>query len=120
MKGECILYPNRPYFNPRPSVYNPTNVYYQSYQTTVQPYWLQQSQPQTLQPPSFYNPYPTPYPKPTNFAPIQQKGIHSMMNSFKKTDGNLDFNKMVDTAGQLMGTMNQLSSLFKGVTSIFK
>jgi hypothetical protein len=42
------------------------------------------------------------------------------MNSFKNKDGNLDLNKMFDTAGQVMNTMNQMGSLFKGMTQMFK
>lgn len=97
--------------------YYPSAVSYQPLQQQVQPYWLQQNHmPNQM----VYNPYPTPYPKASSFTPPQTSGMSSVMNSFKKTDGNLDFNKMVDTAGQLMGTMNQLSSLFKGVTSFIK
>jgi len=68
----------------------------------------------------YTTPYPTPYPKPTPFISPPQPGIQSIMNSFKKPDGNFDFNKMMDTAGQLMSTMNQMSSLFKGVSQFFK
>jgi hypothetical protein len=32
----------------------------------------------------------------------------------------MDFNKVMDTAGQMMGAVNQMSSLVKGVTSMFK
>lgn len=64
-------------------------------------------------------PYMHPYPKPgmSNRPPA---GVNSIMNSFKKQDGNLDFNKMIDTAGQMMNAVNQVSGLVKGLGGIFK
>ncbi|MEI5907236.1 YppG family protein [Bacillus spongiae] len=73
--------------------------------------------------------YPTPRPRPQGFAnpypkgsfaiKNQQGGVNSIMNSFKGKDGSLDLNKMVNTAGQMMGAMNQVSALVKGFGSIF-
>ncbi|KPN15372.1 spore coat protein [Bacillus australimaris] len=61
------------------------------------------------------NPYPLP--RPQKQQPSQFK---SVLSQFKKTNGQYDFNKMFDTAGQMMSTMNQVGSLAKGFTSIFK
>jgi hypothetical protein len=67
------------------------------------------------------NPYPTPYPKPMPYLKQQQpSGFQNIISQFKKTDGQLDFNKMMDTAGQMMNAVNQMGGLFKGVTSMFK
>ncbi|MBD1381659.1 YppG family protein [Bacillus sp. IB182487] len=66
------------------------------------------------------SPYPNPYPRPTPFVPPQQSGMQTIMSQFKKHDGQYDINKMMDTAGQMMSAMNQMGSLVKGVTSIFK
>lgn len=66
-----------------------------------------------MQPPM--NPYPLP--RPQKQQPSQFK---SVLSQFKKTNGQYDFNKMFDTAGQMMSTMNQVGSLAKGFTSIFK
>lgn len=67
------------------------------------------------------NPYPYmhPYPKPSlvNRPP---SGVNSIMNSFKTQDGNLDLNKMLDTAGQMMNAVTQVSGLVKGLGGIFK
>ncbi|MDQ0228799.1 YppG family protein [Metabacillus malikii] len=64
-------------------------------------------------------PYMSPYPKPAPFikpaSPVQ-----SLLSQFKKSDGQVDFNKMIDTAGQMMNAVNQMGGLFKGVTSLFK
>jgi hypothetical protein len=62
-----------------------------------------------------YNPYPQ-----NAFMPKQPSGMQSIMNSFKSQDGNLDINKMVDTAGQMMNAVTQVSSLVKGLGGMFK
>lgn len=60
-----------------------------------------------------------PYPK---LQSIQKPtgGLHSVMNSFKGQDGSIDFNKMVNTAGNMMNAVTQVSSVVKGFSSIFK
>jgi len=60
-----------------------------------------------------------PYPK-QSFIPKQPSGVQSIMNSFKAQDGSLDLNKMVDTAGQMMSAVTQVSSMVKGIGGIFK
>ncbi|MGV2938483.1 YppG family protein [Mesobacillus sp. LC4] len=62
-----------------------------------------------------FNPYPQ-----YAFMPKQSSGLQSIMNSFKSQDGNLDVNKMVDTAGQMMNAVTQVSSLVKGLGGMFK
>ncbi|MFS0657171.1 YppG family protein [Bacillus sp. 179-C3.3 HS] len=78
------------------------------------------NQPQMLQPGMMpvqqpMNPYPLP--RPQKQQPSQFK---SVLSQFKKSNGQYDFNKMFDTAGQMMSAMNQVGSLAKGFTSIFK
>lgn len=67
------------------------------------------------------NGYPimNPYPK-NNLLAKQPNGMQSFMNSFKSQDGSIDFNKMINTAGQMMNAVNQVSSLVKGVGGMFK
>ncbi|MED4462833.1 YppG family protein [Metabacillus fastidiosus] len=65
-------------------------------------------------------PYANPYPKRPHVAKQQPSGIQTVMSQFKKKDGQYDINKMMDTAGQVMSAANQMGSLFKGVTSMFK
>jgi hypothetical protein len=62
-----------------------------------------------------FNPYPQ-----YAFMPKQSSGLQSIMNSFKSQDGNLDVNKMVDTAGQMVNAVTQVSSLVKGLGGMFK
>ncbi|RSD26537.1 YppG family protein [Mesobacillus subterraneus] len=62
-----------------------------------------------------FNPYPQ-----YAFMPKQPSGMQSIMNSFKGQDGSLDVNKMVDTAGQMMNAVTQVSSLVKGLGGMFK
>lgn len=67
------------------------------------------------------NGYPimNPYPK-QNGLLKQPGGIQSIMNSFKSQDGTVDVNKMVNTAGQMVNAVSQVSSLVKGLGGIFK
>ncbi len=65
------------------------------------------------------NPYQNPYPK-QSFIQKKPSGVQSIMNSFKGQDGSLDFNKMMDTAGQMMNAVNQVSTMVKGVGGMFK
>ncbi len=65
-------------------------------------------------------PFPTPYPKPTPYMKQQPSGFQTVISQFKKSDGQLDFDKMMNTAGQMMNAVNQMGGLFKGVTSMFK
>jgi hypothetical protein len=61
-----------------------------------------------------------PYPKANLNVKSQSGGMNSIMNSFKSQDGSIDFNKMVNTAGQMMNAVNQVSSMVKGLGGIFK
>lgn len=67
------------------------------------------------------NPYPYmhPYPK-ASFLMKQPQGMKSVLNSFKSQDGSLDINKMVDTAGQMMNAVTQVSSVVKGLSGMLK
>ncbi|MGG3469608.1 YppG family protein [Neobacillus pocheonensis] len=67
------------------------------------------------------NGYPmmNPYPK-QGTIPKQPGSMQSFMNSFKSQDGSVDFNKMMNTAGQMMNAVNQVSSLVKGFGGFFK
>jgi hypothetical protein len=127
--------PQNPYY---PGGIQPVNQNYpQGYMQQQQPYspppyqqkdsqFLFQNplQPQEEMYPNQYphmNGYPNmnPYPK-QNMMPKQPGGMQSFMNSFKSQDGSVDFNKMMNTAGQMMTAVNQVSSLVKGLGGIFK
>lgn len=92
--------------------------YQQPYQNTYQPLFGNGSNEQMNNP--FMNTYTTPYPKQPPFTKQQPSGFQTVISQFKKSDGQLDINKMMDTAGQMMSAVNQMGGLFKGVTSIFK
>lgn len=66
------------------------------------------------QPPPVPNQQPGYFPKP----PSGQLGM--ILNSFKSQSGTLDINKMVDTAGQMMNALTQLSNMAKGIGGLFK
>ena len=121
-----------------PQQYQP---YGQNYQTgfgaqpipnSIQPYPQKDSQflfQNPLQPqddiaPNQYMPmnvYPAmnPYPK-QNVIPKQPGGVQTFINSFKGQDGSVDFNKMMNTAGQMVNAVSQVSSLVKGFGGFFK
>jgi hypothetical protein len=65
--------------------------------------------------PMNYNPYPRP-----NMIPKPNGGIGNIMSSFKGQDGNFDLNKMMNTAGQMMNAVSQVSSMIKGLGGMFK
>ncbi|WP_249310208.1 YppG family protein [Bacillus sp. FJAT-49736] len=67
-----------------------------------------------------YKPYTNPYPKSHFNTKPPGTGMNSIMNSFKSQDGSIDFNKMVNTAGQMMSAVNQVSTMIKGIGGIFK
>ncbi|MGE6260263.1 YppG family protein [Heyndrickxia sporothermodurans] len=70
--------------------------------------------------PNMQNQFSNPYPNGNHNIKPPQGGMSSLMNSFKSQDGSLDFNKMVNTAGQMMNAVNQVSSMVKGLGGLFK
>ncbi|BCB04488.1 YppG family protein [Bacillus sp. KH172YL63] len=64
--------------------------------------------------------YANPYPKASFLTKPSSGGVSNFMNSFKSQDGSLDYSKMMNTTGQMMGAINQVSSLVKGLGGIFK
>ncbi|MEH6941600.1 YppG family protein [Bacillus sp. JJ722] len=64
--------------------------------------------------------YPNPYPKQAFMQKQQPSGFQSVMNQFKTQDGSMDINKMMNTAGQMMGTVSQVQNMFKGLGGFFK
>ena len=131
------LYPQQnPYY---PQQYQPLNQGYNSYVQQPAPYGAQpymqkdsqflfqnplQPQEETFAHQNQFAPingFPNmnPYPKP-NLMLKQPGGMQSLMNSFKSQDGSIDFNKMINTAGQMMNAVNQVTSLVKGLGGMFK
>ncbi|KUP08021.1 hypothetical protein Q73_07935 [Bacillus coahuilensis m2-6] len=74
-------------------------------------YFPKQVQTQNL--PAYQNPYPK-----GSFLMDKGKG-NTIMNSFKNQEGQFDFNKVMNTTGQLMGAVNQMSAVVKGIGSMF-
>ncbi|MDQ0213651.1 hypothetical protein J2S13_000045 [Oikeobacillus pervagus] len=69
-----------------------------------------------MSPGPYYHPYP-------NGAPPQSPpigGMNTFMNSFKNKDGTIDYNKMINTAGQMINVVNQVSGMVKGFGGLFK
>ncbi len=133
-----IPYPGDPYQAPpmqnpiqNPSQFSGPNGY-SPYQMTPEMNPYPKQQPNPFQNPlyqqdeDFYPVQPPmmnithPYPKSSFLQKNQGNNISSVLNQFKNQEGSIDFNKMMDTTGQMLNTMNQVSNLVKGVGSIFK
>jgi len=103
-------------FNPS-TIYNPQGnefpIQQQLFQNPLQPV----KQNELL---NSYKPYSNPYPKSNYNVKPQNGGMNSIMNSFKSQDGSIDFNKMVNTAGQMMNAVTQVSTMVKGLGGLFK
>ncbi|MBR7880178.1 MULTISPECIES: YppG family protein [Bacillus amyloliquefaciens group] len=112
----------QPLQQPPPPPYHQQGQYPQQFYPNQEYGHMQQSfapsPPQAAMPggqPGFVNPYPVP--RPNQQQSSQFSGI---LSQFKKTNGQFDFNKMIDTTGQMVSAVNQVGSLVKGFTSIFK
>jgi hypothetical protein len=66
------------------------------------------------------SPYPTPYPKPSPLLKPPAPAIQSLMAQFKTSDGTYDINKMMNTVGQMINTVNQANGVLKGLINTFK
>lgn len=64
--------------------------------------------------------FPSPYPNQSFMQKSQPSGFKSIMNQFKTQDGTVDVTKMMNTAGQMMGTVSQMQNVFKGIGGFFK
>ncbi|WP_027408529.1 YppG family protein [Anoxybacteroides tepidamans] len=64
--------------------------------------------------------YSTPYPKPNPVLAPPPSGIQSIMAQFKSSDGTYDINKMMNTMGQMINTVNQVGGVLKGLVGAFK
>ena len=57
------------------------------------------------------------------YAPTPKKQppqlMSNVLNSFKSENGQYDFNKMVNTTGQLVNIVSQVSNVAKGIGSFF-
>jgi hypothetical protein len=115
-------YPHQ-YMVPSPSSFYPYTpgrpVWYHSQMQQGFPYYQGQGFNPMWQK-SIFSPYPTPYPKPNSPIKPQAPGLQSIMSQFKTPDGTFDINKMMNTMGQMVNAVNQVSSLIKGLSKTFK
>ncbi|MGN1402475.1 MAG: YppG family protein [Bacillus sp. (in: firmicutes)] len=119
------------YFAPQQGPASPPYMYPHHMQT--QPHSPMPNYPQTngdfslfsnpLQPnknQAMFQKYPNPYPKQGNMQKPKSSGFQSIMNQFKTQDGSVDVTKMMNTAGQMVGTVNQVQTMVKGLGGLFK
>lgn len=64
--------------------------------------------------------YPNAYPRPPQIPKPPNGGFNTVLNSFKTQTGSLDINKMVNTAGQVVNAITQVSNMAKGLGGFFK
>ena len=93
---------------------------YQQPQTSAQPFnpFDNPLQPQVKRPPQ--QQFANPYPKQQFMQKAQPSGFQSVLNQFKTQDGSVDVTKMMNTAGQMVNTFSQMTSVVKGVGGLFK
>jgi hypothetical protein len=103
------MYPFEPYQAPQVNYYQPFQISQMNSPMFYPP-----------QPQAAWNPY-TPYPtmNKQNYKKQQQGQFSSVVSQFKTADGNYDINKMMNTAGQMMNAMNQVTGLVKQVGGFF-
>ncbi|WP_409288894.1 YppG family protein [Peribacillus sp. SCS-37] len=135
-QGTAGYYPVNPYqgFSYHQGAHMQTNPYqsqYQGYVPQQMPYGqypqsnpfenpLKPQQGNSYGPNKQMHPGANPYPSQNFMQKQQSSGFSSIMNQFKTQDGSFDINKMMSTAGQMMNTMNQVSSIVKGFGGLFK
>jgi hypothetical protein len=107
-------YQQQPIFQPSVNKPYSQTIFQNPLHSPEEPYPQKQ---QTIQPNSY--PYMNPYPK-GSFMTKPPSGMKNVLNSFKSQDGSFDINKMVDTAGQMMNAVSQVSSVVKGFGGMFK
>ena len=96
----------------------PQSMWYSFQAPQVYPYFQGNIYNSTL--PQEMFPYPTPYPRPYPMLNTKSPGVQTILSQFKTADGNIDINKMMNTMGQVVNAVNQVSSLVKGLSQTFK
>lgn len=124
---------NRNVHYPYQQEYYPNEYYQQMHHHSAYQYpYMQQENPFQVQqqPLAFYPPNrpqsqplggmgPT-YPYPTQKQAKAKKSVQpNIMSQFKASDGNYDINKMLNTAGTMVNTMNQITGMVKQVGGFF-
>ncbi|WP_457982077.1 YppG family protein [Bacillus paralicheniformis] len=122
-----VYHPVQPYYSQETVPYaHPAQrpqAYQQPIEQNVDPFSVyHQPVQQQMQPPlppfqAFPYQHPYPSPRPNLHQPSQ---FQSFLSQFKKKNGQFDFSKMMDTAGQMVSTVNQVGALAKGFMGFFK
>ncbi|AGT32474.1 hypothetical protein M493_11120 [Geobacillus genomosp. 3] len=86
--------------------------YWSSYVPSATVYWPHASPPHAAMPS-----HPMPYPKP---GPLLPPPRPSFLAQFKNSDGTYDINKMMNTMGQMINTVNQVNGMLKGLLNTFQ
>lgn len=113
---------NRPNYYQRPPNYNPNRPQYQKQQwhePTIPPnkptpyqFYAKPKQP--------FNSHPFSQPNQGYYNSPNQPPPNSLLNYFQDKDGQMDFDKMLATVGQVANTFQQVSPMVKQFGSIMK
>ncbi len=108
------MYPFEPYHGTQPNYFQPFQLSFMNGMS--QPTFYPPQSPMMPQ----MNPY-TMYPATNkqNYKKQSQGQTAGLMSQFKTADGNYDINKMMNTAGQMMNAMNQVTGIVKQVGGFF-
>lgn len=108
------MYPFEPYYGTQPNYFQPFQLSFMNGMN--QPTFYPPQSPIVPQ----MNPY-TMYPATNkqNYKKQSKGQAAGVMSQFKTADGNYDINKMMNTAGQMMNAMNQVTGLVKQVGGFF-
>ncbi|MFD3446067.1 YppG family protein [Microbacteriaceae bacterium 4G12] len=120
------MYPFEAHYAPPTNYYQPFQLSFAN-QMNPSPYNMPNPQmnPSSFNMPNpqmqpYLNPY-TPYPKANKKAYMkpQQSQFSGIASQFKTQDGSYDINKVMNTAGQMMNAMNQVTGIVKQVGGFF-
>lgn len=118
--------PNRFFFQQPPNYHPPHHPYQHPFHSNPYPHQQNINQQHMNQ-----QPYPPPYanmahqkgqwqPPYQGMAPKQKSFTKGLMGYFQDDEGQIDFDKVLNTAGQVGNTYQQFSPLVKGIGSFFK
>lgn len=128
--NDFMGYPEQEFYNQMPPSPQPFQSYsYEPYQAAPyhsEPYQAQHNQSpfqqlmKPTQPTNWPDFVPQGQPNQSFYPPPNQQPRPNFMSQFQGSDGQLDFNKMLSTVGQLANTVQQVTPVIQQVGSLMK
>ncbi|MCP8968796.1 YppG family protein [Ectobacillus ponti] len=110
------MHPFEPFYPTQPNYFQPFQLSFMNGHAQQPAFYPPKPPAQTMNP--GFNPY-TPYPAMNKQNYMKKQQSPGIMSQFKTSDGNYDIPKMMNTAGQMMNAMNQVTGLLKQVGGFF-